>query len=258
MASDEDICEDIWWRPFRVVEGIRIFHVDLSPDARREAGAVAWLSKEERERRARFIHVRAQRDYTLCRGAVRALLCDRLGCANDRLSFVFGDHGKPFAVVDGQPAPIGFNLSHSAPHGLIALASRGRIGVDVETRHTGRDFDGIAESVFGRYERRALAATSGDDKIRLFFRLWSMKEALIKALGTGFSLAPDRFEVPPAMVRDEDSGLFRFPHLPADAWRLEDLGETRFAAALAFDLPPESRQAQAALDERPRKAPKLC
>ena len=250
--------EDIWWRPFRVVDGIRVFHVDLSPDARHEARAVAWLSKEELERRAKFIHVRAQRDYALCRAATRALLCDRLGCANHRLSFVYGDHGKPFAVVDGRPAPIGFNLSHSAPHGLIALASRGRIGVDVETRHTGRDFDGIAESVYGRHERRALAATSGDDKIRLFFRLWSMKEALIKALGTGFSLAPDRFEVPPAMIRDEDSGLFRFPHLPADAWRLEDLGETRFAAALAFDLPPGSRQAQADLHERPRKAPKLC
>ena len=35
--------------------------------------------------------------------------------------------------------------------------------------------------------------------MHLFFRLWSMKEALIKALGSGFSLNPFGFEVPGPM-----------------------------------------------------------
>lgn len=230
---------EAWWRPFRIVDGIRILHVDLAPDKERESGALVWLSAEEMERRARFLVDRARRDYTLCRAAARALLCDELSCANARLSFGFGEHGKPHALVDGRPVPVSFNISHSAPHALIALAPEGRIGVDVEMRRARRDIDGIAETVFGGDERRALASTSGDDKVRLFFRLWTMKEALIKALGTGFSLSPDRFELPPAMIRDMDSGVFSFPHLPADAWRLEDLGETRFAAALAYEAPPE-------------------
>lgn len=230
---------EAWWRPFRIVDGIRIVHVDLAPDEERESGALAWLSAEEMERRARFLVDRARRDYTLCRAAVRTMLCDQLGCANDRLSFGFGEHGKPYALVNGRPAPVSFNISHSPPHALIALAPEGRIGVDVEMRSARRDIDGIAETVFGADERKALASMSGDGKVRLFYRLWTMKEALIKALGTGFSLAPDRFELPPAMVREIDSGVFRFPHLPADAWRLEDLGEVRFAAALAYEAPAE-------------------
>ena len=73
--------------------------------------------------------------------------------------------------------------------------------------------------------------------MRLFYRLWSLKEALIKALGTGFSLNPTRFEVPGPVLDGARSSDFRFPHSPESRWRLHDLGEPRFAAALAWRLP---------------------
>ena len=229
-----------WWRPFRAIDDIDVIHVDLRPDPVREKAAAAWLDRAEAERLHRFRIARPRREFALCRAALRANLCTRLDCTNDRLSFGFHDHGKPFALVDGRTASIGFNVSHSASHGLIAFASgrrpRRRIGVDAEVRRTGRDFDGIAQRVFGPEERAVLEASWGEDKVRLFYRLWTMKEALIKALGTGFSLNPSRFEVPSAMVRGVDGGTFRFPHQPADTWRLTCLGDARFAAALAWEI----------------------
>ena len=236
----------IWWSPFAVVDGIDVIHVDLEPDAELEAEAVAWLDRNEKERWCRFKVDRARRQFALCRAALRANLCDMLGCMNDQLSFEAHEHGKPFAIVDGRASSISFNVSHSGAHGLIAFASRerpqGRIGVDAEVRRAGRDFDGIADMVFGREERAALAAAGGEDeKVRLFYRFWTMKEALIKALGTGFSLNPSRFEIPPTMVGGTNSGLFRFPHLPADRWRLEYLGDAGFAAALACEIDPDGR-----------------
>ena len=62
-----------------------------------------------------------------------------------------------------------------------------------------------------------------------------MKEGLIKALGTGFSLNPSWFEVPAAMLLGVESARFRFPHLPKIQWQLHDLGGTRFAAATAYE-----------------------
>lgn len=94
--------------------------------------------------------------------------------------------------------------------------------------------------MFSGGERAALAA-SADDKVRLFYRLWTLKEVLIKALGTGFSLDPSGFEVLSAMVRGVDSGMFRFPHHPADRWRLEYPDDARFAAALAHEVVPDRR-----------------
>ena len=226
-----------WWSPWRKIDGAVVLHVDLSPDAEREAFAFDLLDDEEKARWRRFVVERAKRQFSLCRGALRIHLAERLNCSNGALSFGYLEHGKPFAKVQDHRAPIGFNVSHSGRHGLIAFAEHGWIGVDVEERIPKSDLDGIGDKVYGRSEREMLRAAVGAQKVHLFFRLWSMKEALIKALGTGFSLNPSRFEVPGPVLHGLRSGDFRFPHAPADTWRLHDLGEPRFAAALAWRLP---------------------
>ena len=225
---------DSWWRPWRETDAVSILHVDLSPDTEREERAFLLLDDEERARSDRFLSVRARRQFVLCRAALRVALSERLGCANRQLAFGYLEHGKPFVAVDGQRAAIGFNVSHSGAHGLMAFSKNERLGVDVEVRMATRDLEGIGSLVYGPTERRSLATATGSDKVDLFYRLWSMKEALIKAIGAGFSLNPSRFEVPPPMMEGARSGTFRFPHAPTDEWRLLDLGEPRFAAALAY------------------------
>ncbi len=237
-----------WRRPWREVDAVSILHVDLAPDEEREARAFLLLDDEERARSGRFLSVRARRQFALCRAALRVALSERLGCANRQLAFGYLEHGKPFALVDGQRATIGFNVSHSGAHGLLALAADEWLGVDVEERESTRDLEGIGSLVYGPAERRSLALAAGCDKVELFYRLWSMKEALIKATGAGFSLNPSRFEIPPSMLEGARSGTFRFPHAPSDEWRLLDLGEARFAAALAYRVSSPSPDASAARD----------
>ena len=230
-----------WWSPFGVIDGVHIVHVDLGPDPGREKAAAAWLDRAEKKRLRRLRIDRPRREFALCRAALRANLCRLLGCANDRLSFDFHEHGKPFALVEGRAAPISFNVSHSAPHGLIAFAGRGRLGIDVEVLRADRDFDAIAGTVFGPEEQAVVAAAWGADKVRRFYRLWVLKEALIKALGTGFSLDPSGFEIPSDMVHGADSGRFRSPHEPADTWLLACPDDSRFAAAVAYEIDASGR-----------------
>ena len=225
-----------WWHLLRVVDEVTIIHVDLVPAPAQEEAAFNWLHRNERDRWRRFRVNRARREFALSRAALRANLCERLACTNDRLAFGFLEHGKPFAIVDGTPSTISFNVSHSGKHGLIAIAPQRQLGVDVEERVARRDLDGISETVFGPREQSALAELTGNGKVHLFFMLWTIKEALIKALGTGFSLDPSRFEVPSGMLHGTRSATFRFPHAPQPRWRIEDLGEPRFAAALVYEL----------------------
>ncbi len=224
-----------WFRPIHEIDDIVVMHIDLSAHASREARAFSWLDPEEQNRWRRYRHDRPRREFALCRAALRAVLCTRLGCDNDQLRFVPHDHGKPFALVDGMAAPISFNVSHSGKHGLIAIARERRLGVDVEERVTRQDLDGIITTVFGADERAELASARGYQKLHLFFTLWTLKEALIKALGTGFSLDPSRFEIPLAMRRGAKKDVFRFPHLPTSEWRLDNLGNAEFAAAIAHE-----------------------
>ncbi len=137
------------------------------------------------------------------------------------------------ALVDGMPVSVSFNVSHSGEHGLIAIAPEGRLGVDVEERVAHRNMDLLIDGVFGPSEQAELASTRGGDKIHLFFRLWTIKEALIKALGTGFALDPSTFQVPAEMFSGEIKFAMKLPQAPEVNWQVEDLGNDRFAAAIA-------------------------
>ncbi len=225
------------WRPIRESEEALVVHLDLAPDISREKIALDWLDESELERRDRFIHPGPRRRFTLCRAALRSLLCRELGCGNSELSFDASKFGKPFAKVGGTPSKIAFNVSHGGRQGLIAVAPRGRIGVDVEERRTGRDLDGYIATLFAPGERAEIEQAEYGKKLKLFYRLWTMKEALVKAVGTGLSLDTAEFEIPPAMVRGETVGAFSFPGTPSVRWRLEDIGNERYAAAMARELP---------------------
>ena len=214
-----------------------MFHVDLGQHRQHEREAGQWLAGEERERARRFLVARPRREFALCRAALRVLLCRRLGCANRVLTFVAAEHGKPFALVQGARAAVSFSVSHSGAHGLIAVGGGGCVGVDVEERTGRHDVDGVLRTAFAAEEQAELAAASGPQKLQLFFRLWTMKEALIKALGTGLALDTSSFALPEAVCRGtQRTALFRFPHLPECAWRLRDLGTPDFAAALASEV----------------------
>ena len=231
---ESPLSTDVWWLDIARVNEIDVFRVDLSPNATFESLAYEWLDNEERSRWRRFAFPGPKRRFALCRAALRRILCERFDCVNDQLTFEEAERGKPYALVDGEVAGVSFNVSHSGRHGLIAVASSGRIGVDVEERVDNRHIDLISEAVFGPNEQRELAAVKGQEKIATFFHLWTVKESLIKAIGAGFSLDPSTFEVPRAMRQGTKNSAFEFPQFPGEKWRIVDLSNDEFAAALAY------------------------
>lgn len=229
---------DSWWRRFKSIGAIAVFHVDLIPHQGREAESLAWLDGEERLRWERFQSPTAQRRYVLCRAALRAILGRQLGCPNESLRFEVAKHGKPFALVNGLPASISFNVSHSGNHGLIAVAPRGRLGVDVEERAPRRSLENLIEGVFSPHEKAELESLDGCQKLHEFFRFWTIKEALVKAHGKGLSMKVAELEIPEDMRRGAAKSICQFAQIPETSWCLEDMGTSEFAAAIAYEVSP--------------------
>ena len=173
--------------------------------------------------------------FTLCRAALRSALCQELGCRNEHLAFRTSQHGKPYAIVRRRRAPISFNVSHSGAHGLIALAPGRQVGIDVEERLPHRNLDELIDAVFGPNEKHELSAANDRGRLHLFFRLWTMKEALSKAHGMGLSSDVSRFEIPQEVRAGATSGSVRLAGKPGIGWRLEDISTDRFAAAVAYE-----------------------
>jgi 4'-phosphopantetheinyl transferase len=231
---------DRWWHPFNRIGDIAIFHVDLIPHQGREAEAREWLDGEERSRWERFQSPVAQRRYVLCRAALRAILCRQIDCPNESLAFEAAQHGKPFALVDGRPASVSFNVSHSGNHGLIAVAPRGRLGVDVEERVPRRNLENLIEGVFSPEEKAELESLDGGQQLHAFFRFWTIKEALVKAHGKGLSMKVAELEIPEDMRRGATKSICQFAQIPETSWCLEDMGTREFAAAIAYEVSPSS------------------
>ena len=155
----------------------------------REAPAPArleTLSEAERARAGRFVFERDRRRFVAAHCALRQLLSARTGLAPEALRFADGPHGKP--ALAGRAA-CAFNLSHSQDVALVAIADGGDIGVDVEVLRPFDDAAALAAQHFTVAERAALAACAGHVSDRAFLLGWTRKEACLKAIGTGLSIA---------------------------------------------------------------------
>jgi 4'-phosphopantetheinyl transferase len=153
-----------------------------------------WLSPDERARAARYHFDADRRRFAWTRGVLRAFLAFYVGCPPSQIHFGAGDKGKLHLT----PAHEGlrFNVSHSHEWALLAFARDREVGVDVEQhRPLHHDLFGIATRFFAPAEVAALRALDPVEQEAAFFRIWSRKEAYIKATGEGVSAGLDTFEV---------------------------------------------------------------
>lgn len=143
---------------------------------------------------ARFHHARNRIEYGAAHALTRLALAQAVSAQPSSLSFVDGPHGKPAVHRNGQPAPISFNLSHAK--GMVGLAVLAQpdvpVGFDLECLDRRIDLD-IADRYFRPEEVNWLVDLAPDERPRGFLRLWTLKEALIKATGEGLSRALDSF-----------------------------------------------------------------
>ena len=116
--------------------------------------------------------------------AAHYLGIDPAGCV-----IAHGAAGKPVLV---SPAAR-LHLSVSARGEIAAVAvARTRIGIDLE-RADGPHV--IPWNILRAYERAALNDLPEAERIRAFLRLWTVKEAYLKALGTGLNARPEAVDV---------------------------------------------------------------
>lgn len=222
-----------WWRRFASVDRVSVVHVDLSKRVNCVEKAFLWLDDSERERSQRFISMDVRRRFVLCRAALRENLCSIQGCSNNDLSFSFERLEKPVAYVGGVPMAGDFSVSHSFDNGLLAFSEKGKIGADIEDRKLRHDIDGPIRDVFSLAEQQALDSAPHNAKVDMFFRLWTFKEAIIKATGEGFRAKTTSFSVPHNLIHGDDEGELVYPLGSNRRWLLVNLEEDDFAAAIA-------------------------
>lgn len=167
----------------------------------------------------------------LCR-----LLAVYLGVHTEDVTLAQTVHGRPelHGVHRGR---LRFNWSHSADRALVAIARSVQPGIDLEhrPRRAGRNVLALARRFFAPAEADALGSLPADERAAAFLRLWTVKEAVLKAQGRGLAYGLHR-----VVVHLDRSAAAR-AHLDADsagAWQVRELAlDPDWVAALAWRGP---------------------
>jgi 4'-phosphopantetheinyl transferase len=136
----------------------------------------------------------------------RQVLAQALGADPQTLPLVRDDKGRP--ELSGPLAHYGTGWSHSGEVLLVALGEGVRLGVDLELLRPRPRLLEIVRRFFHPEEVAWLERLDEAGREHWFFRVWCVKEAMLKAHGQGISfglhrlqLAPGRWRPAPALVR---------------------------------------------------------
>jgi 4'-phosphopantetheinyl transferase len=92
--------------------------------------------------------------------------------------------GKP-ALDPSHQSELHFNVSHSETLAVYAVTRVGRVGIDVERRRDIPNAESLVERFFTQRERDFFQTIPINDRLAAFFRAWTRKEAVLKAVGQG-------------------------------------------------------------------------
>ena len=147
--------------------------------ALQQARAEEWLPLLPDWRGRQALGYRNVPDQNLCAAAYLLL---RYACAQNGLyelpEFQYGENGKPFFSPKGER--LQFNLSHCCEGAACGIAKTA-IGVDMQELVD--DYEALWDMVCSAGEKRWIRCS--DEPVRAFTKLWAMKEAYVKCLGSG-------------------------------------------------------------------------
>ena len=170
-----------------------LYFADLDECAR-QSTVQCVLDESERRRSQAMTEPLQRARFITARTLLREQLARYTSCAAETLQFEILPHGKP-QLCPALPN-LGFNVSHTGPIWLLAVSSEKTIGVDIERKRPLSNMLRLAQRVFSDAEQTELIAIKDlAEQEQAFFRGWTRKEAVLKALGTGFSLPARRVHV---------------------------------------------------------------
>lgn len=100
---------------------------------------------------------------------------------------VYSTYGKPY-VIDNR---IYFNISHAHNYVVCAFSDK-EVGIDIEEKRIFKQ--NIIHRIFNEKEINDIEQ-SKEDKLQLYTELWTMKESLLKYLGTGIIMNPKKIMI---------------------------------------------------------------
>lgn len=155
------------------------------------------VGPEEAKQAGGFGSETRKQEFLLGRALVRRLVSGLTGTSPRSISITLTGKGKPILKTGPSDRNLDFSLSHCPGMVACALAQR-PLGVDVENRSRRVNLK-VADRFFSASENRLIrnAGPDTDARNEIFLKIWTLKEAYVKAMGKGLSIPLHTFSLDP-------------------------------------------------------------
>ncbi|MDH3666389.1 MAG: 4'-phosphopantetheinyl transferase superfamily protein [Paracoccaceae bacterium] len=204
---------------------IDLWSIPLEASRTGLAAARALLDADERSASRRFEKRSLANAFVLRRAARRAILARYLNVLPERIAFQENRHGRP--QTDG----LRFSASHSGAMACLAVTRGDVVGADIE-RIRPVDTLLFEQRILSPDERQMLQEQPEPDRLNRLLTLWTAKEAILKAMGTGLCL-----EMLPRITVPPETGCWRQATAPGGAWQVRSTVDGDYVTSLAAPAP---------------------
>jgi 4'-phosphopantetheinyl transferase len=172
---------------------------------------LAALSGDEWRTAEELVRAPRRKQFVCARGLLRHLLQKVTGLPAKSHVISLTDEGKPICI-----AGPGVSISHARGIVACAVTLKGDVGIDVEYVNVSRDLERLATEYFSPGEKEWLRGQPDNS----FYMLWVLKEAWLKAVGSGLAGGLDRLQCqiePPsidATLRDSTTCRLNLLEMP--------------------------------------------
>jgi len=170
-----------------------VLYVPVSRDPEVSSRCASVLSETELQRADRFAAEDDKMQFEQRRAFRRFCGATALRSSQPLSEIIFEEkeNGRPY--LPDSP-DLWFSFS-SCRFGILgAWSSTHGIGVDVEDQTRELEVAELARQFFSGAEAEAVEGVGGPERMRTFYRFWSLKEAALKSIGEGLPFGLDAFE----------------------------------------------------------------
>lgn len=137
-----------------------------------------------------FANLNLKQNALLSKALTRLILSKYLNIAPKEIPIIRTHLKKP--SLPEELKSYQFNVSHTKTYFALAITKDAIIGIDIEHKNL-RQYQDISQRFFHPKEHESLMNSKNQEDC--FFRIWTQKEAFVKAIGEGLSFDLKKFYV---------------------------------------------------------------
>lgn len=169
----------------------------------------ALLSEEELVKAESFKFDKDKSYFMASHTHLRLILGKYLGISPTLIVYGVEEYGKPFLDEQINRYNIRFNISRSHEVAMYALTLNTEIGVDIENINVQLDIEQLIEHVLTLQEIKIFRKIEKENTHKVFYDVWTCKEAILKLTGEGLSFPLNELEV---LIYDKHES-FKISHI---------------------------------------------